>query len=85
MVIERQHFEQALEQLSGESKEKLYKRLKPFLKELNMNANTAAQLGFVVGLVAGAGRVGVPYLFPTWFGETKIQAPRILFRDSNTK
>lgn len=63
LLLKRHHFELALAQLAQENKERLYKRLKPFLKELNMNVHTAAELGFVISLCVGAGQ-GVHYLVP---------------------
>lgn len=74
MIMEKKHFEQALKQLDGENKERLYTRIKPFLKELSMNAHTAAELGFVVGLCVGVGKMGVPYLFPKLFGMGRVDS-----------
>ncbi|MDP3889251.1 MAG: ATP-binding protein [bacterium] len=74
MIIEKKHLEQALKQLEFESKESLYKRIKPFLKEFSKSAHTAAELGFVVNLSVWFGKMGISYLFPNSKNGDKVGA-----------
>ncbi len=64
LIVGKKHFELAIEQLEIESKESLYKRMKPILKKIGIGIHTGAELGLIVGAIVSikqlfAGRLSV--------------------------